>query len=154
MEAMIGLLSAVGVVIIQRLADFIMARVNRKDQKADKKEEKNDKIMEKFNAIEKDLSEIKEAQKTLSREVKDNRAVESRIRILRFEDEMQHGQKHSEDHFKQIVEDIDTYREYCDAHPDFHNGIGHCASDHILAVYRKLSDEHKFLMEEHHEKKE
>ena len=91
------------------------------------------------------IKKINEELKELSTKVQDNQARECRIRILRFEDEMRHDVSHSQDHFEQVMEDIDTYEEYCEKHPDFHNGIGRRAMDHIKEVYDECVREHKFL---------
>ena len=50
------------------------------------------------------------------------RAVTSRQRILRFADEMYTGVYHSRDHFEEILEQIDSYDKFCEAHADFKNG--------------------------------
>lgn len=137
-ETMIGLVAALGVVVIEKLADFISARVSHREQKEDRKAEKHDEALEVIKKINEELKE-------LSTKVQDNQARECRIRILRFEDEMRHDVSHSQDHFEQVMEDIDTYEEYCEKHPDFHNGIGRRAMVHIKEVYDECVREHKFL---------
>lgn len=137
-EAMIGLIAALGVVIVEKLADFISARVSHGERKKDKQEEKHDKALE-------DLKEIREIVESLGRKITDNQARECRIRMLRFEDEMRHEINHSKDHFEQILEDIDTYNDYCDKHPDFHNGIGHQAAERIKEVYAECVKNNSFI---------
>lgn len=137
-EAMIGLVAALGVVLIEKLADFISARVSHREQKEDKKAEKHNEALEEVKKIRMELQE-------LSTKVQDNQARGCRIRILRFEDEMRHDVSHSEDHFEQVMEDINTYEDYCGRHPDFHNGIGKHAMEHIKEVYDECVRQHKFL---------
>lgn len=68
-----------------------------------------------------------------------------RYRILRFDDEIRHGEKHSTEHFDQIIEDIDKYEDYCRDHPEFPNSKVVFAIRNIKNVYQKCTDECTFL---------
>ena len=68
-----------------------------------------------------------------------------RYRILRFDDEIRHGEKHSKEHFDQIIEDIDKYEDYCRDHPEFPNSKVVFAIRNIKNVYQKCTDEGTFL---------
>lgn len=68
-----------------------------------------------------------------------------RYRILRFDDEIRHGEKHSKEHFDQIIEDIDKYEDYCRDHPEFPNSKVVFAIGNIKNVYQKCTDECTFL---------
>lgn len=68
-----------------------------------------------------------------------------RYRILRFNDEIRLGEKHSKEHFDQIIEDIDNYEDYCRTHPDFPNNKAVFAISHIKKVYQKCINEKTFL---------
>lgn len=72
-------------------------------------------------------------------------AVDCRARILRFNDEILHGQKHTKEHFDQALSDITTYNSYCDAHKDFKNQITVHATENILKTYDTCMEEHSFL---------
>ena len=72
-------------------------------------------------------------------------AKASRVRILRFNDELCRGTQFSENHFEDILEDIDAYEKFCDTHKDYHNGKGVIAMAHIKAEYEKHMIEHDFL---------
>lgn len=63
------------------------------------------------------------------------RAEECRTNILRFSDDIKNEVYRSEESFKQIMMDIDTYNDYCDTHKGFKNGLTETASRHITAVY-------------------
>ena len=52
----------------------------------------------------------------------------SRIRILRFGDECKRDVPHSEEHFNQVLDDIDRYESYCNTHPEYKKRQGR--SDH------------------------
>lgn len=72
-------------------------------------------------------------------------AKQMRVRILRFNDELCRGAKMSENHFEDILEDIDAYEQFCDTHKDYHNGKGVIAMEHIKAEYKKHMVNHDFL---------
>lgn len=67
----------------------------------------------------------------------------SRYRIIRFDDELTMGFKHSIDHFNQIIEDIDVYQTYCDTHPHFVNHKGKNAMKRILKAYDDRKEKEK-----------
>lgn len=72
-------------------------------------------------------------------------AESARYRIIRFNDEIKHDVKHTEEHFSQIIEDIDTYERYCRDHRDFPNGKAVHSVSNIQKVYDKCCDEKSFL---------
>lgn len=69
-------------------------------------------------------------------------ATLARTHILRFADEQRQlvksGATHSEEYFKQQLQDIDTYNAYCDAHPNFSNGLTVMASEYIKEEYKRV----------------
>lgn len=78
-------------------------------------------------------------------ELQEHKAVLARTHILRFNDELYNKVDHSKEYFDQTLEDIDTYEKYCADHPDFKNQRTVFAEDNIKSVYKKLTEEHKFL---------
>ena len=68
-----------------------------------------------------------------------------RYRILRFDDEIRHDEKHTKEHFDQILDDITQYEKYCVSHPDFPNNKAVFAIQNIKNVYRKCTEEGSFL---------
>lgn len=69
-------------------------------------------------------------------------AIQARTHILRFNDELENGMKHSKDYFRQQILDIDTYEDYCRNHPDFANGLTVMASKYIKSEYERLYQTH------------
>ena len=92
---------------------------------------------------------LDDLQNTLNAHIKEDEAQTAknkRYRILRFYDELCAGVEHSESHFEDILDDIDDYTKYCNAHEgEFKNHRGKAAMDYIQAVYRKLKESGKFL---------
>lgn len=97
-------------------------------------------------------AEILDAIKTLSDEVAqvkadaDRRdAVLARTHILRFDDELINGIKHSKEYFCQQLHDIDVYEQYCESHHDFQNSYAVMAIAHIRQTYKECLEENKFI---------
>ena len=72
-------------------------------------------------------------------------AINCRYRILRFGDEVKHGTRHSQEHFEQILADIDAYEIYCKDHKDFKNNKTKVTTERILDVYRKCVETDDFF---------
>lgn len=71
--------------------------------------------------LEKKIDILSNNMSKLENRVDEGQAIQSRVRILRFGDELRLNQKHSEDSFNQVLDDITRYNKYCDTHPDFPN---------------------------------
>lgn len=90
---------------------------------------------------------VTQLEKTLGEHIaiSDQRAaIECRVRILSFGDEVLHGKRHSKDSFDQVLTDITTYELYCDAHKDFHNSITVLTSQRIKALYEERLSKNDF----------
>ena len=74
-----------------------------------------------------------------------NEAKNARYRVLRFDDEIRHGKRHTEEHFNQILDDIDMYDDYCREHPKYPNSKAVMAIANIKKVYEKCKNEDSFL---------
>ena len=72
-------------------------------------------------------------------------AINCRYRILRFGDEVKHGTRHSQEHFEQILADIDAYEIFCKDHKDFKNNKTRVTTERILDVYRECVETDDFL---------
>lgn len=88
---------------------------------------------------------LKKDVENLSNQVKENEAVTARTRILRFGDEMMNDHKHSQEHFIQILKDIDTYEKYCEEHPKFPNNNTVLTTKRIKEQYAECLEKHTFL---------
>ena len=101
-------------------------------------------LINRNDGTRKELQGIREQLHLLSEKVDNNAAVLARTHILRFDDELLNGISHSQEYFRQQMDDIDTYEEYCVQHPDFRNSYATIASEHIRETYRKLLDQRAF----------
>ena len=98
----------------------------------------NKDVIDKIDTIENDV-------KDLQFEISQQAAINSRMRILRFGDELLHGTNHSKDHFDQTSKDIKNYNLYCRKHPEFENNVTEQMSKRIEEVYRELLKNNNFL---------
>ena len=80
----------------------------------------------------------------LSEKVEENAAVLARTHILRFSDELQNGIDHSQEYFRQQMDDCDTYDKYCAKHPGFKNSYTILAEQHIKNTYQRLLEKGEF----------
>ncbi len=116
------------------LLSFLQFIINRHDTKSGK----HSAIMEAINKVKVELD-------TLRGEINEDRATNARIRILSFSDEIRHNVKHSKESFDQMMQDIDTYKRYCDKHPEYRNNRAVMAITNIERVYSDCLREHNFL---------
>lgn len=94
----------------------------------------NKELMEKVDALEVKVGGLERSD-----------AVDCRVRILTFADEIRRKERHSKETFDQVLSDIDTYERYCDLHPDFMNHKTVAAKAKILEVYSECLDKNDFL---------
>lgn len=155
--ALIAFASAVTVLLLSRLFDYVAYKRKRKDNLADKQaenEEKEDsKVLAEIKELRSEISEVKQdvcylrsdIEKVRS-EAEEGRIVERRIRILHFADEITHRQvKHSRDHFQQLMDDCKYYEEYVASHPSFKNGLTDPAIKLIRETYEERLRKNDFL---------
>lgn len=95
----------------------------------------------------KDLEEKLDRQDQKIDEVRDkideNAAILARTHILRFSDELRNGVEHSNEYFRQQLDDCDTYNKYCETHPNFKNSYTETADEYIKETYNRLLREGK-----------
>lgn len=105
----------------------------------------NGDVITEIDNVKKDIGEIKEQNQKQDDERLRDKALDARRRILRFADEIRRGDRHSQEHFNNILEDISYYLQYCDDHPDFKNKKAVISIKIIEEVYEKCTREDDFL---------
>ena len=75
----------------------------------------------------------------------EERIDRARSRILRFSDEVSLEQQHSEEHYNEILGDIDKYERYCNKNPLYKNNKAQLAITIIKESYQDCVDNHSFL---------
>jgi len=129
------------IAVITIIPTIISNRKKTQNSMEDLKKELKDAIKESND----DIESVKKSLASHIKEDEDDKNRQARIRILRFYDEICEGKKHSENHFEDILDDIDAYEAYCVTHPNFKNSRGKTAIDYIKTVYRKVKTENAFL---------
>lgn len=102
---------------------------HRQQRRADR-EMQNSELMKEIKAVRQDLAELR-------KKVDENEAIASRIRLLKFADELFMDANHSKDSFDQCLSDITNYRAYCAANPNFKNDQTEETCDYILEIYHE-----------------
>lgn len=98
----------------------------------------NKEMMDRLESLDKEVKQLRDATALES-------VLNCRVRILRFGDETLHDQRHTKEHFDQILRDIDKYEHYCDTHPEFENNVTVLTSTRIKEIYRKRLADGDFL---------
>lgn len=101
-------------------------------------------IFQKIDSKRNGVTKISEQLSDLSDKVDENAAVLARTHILRFSDELQNGIVHSQEYFRQQMDDCDTYDKYCEKHPEFKNSYTILAEQHIKTTYQHLLEKGEF----------
>lgn len=90
-------------------------------------------------------NQILDAVKSLRADFDEEKAVQARVRIVKFNDEILTDQRHSKESFDQVLSDIDTYDRYCSEHPQFVNSKTKLSSENIRRTYQECESKHSFL---------
>lgn len=122
---------------------FIQFLISRSDTRA----EKNSDVLKAISALDKKVDErfttLDKKIERVDSKAEEYNAVNCRVRILRFEDELQANQRHSKDAWDQVMSgDIDTYENYCSQHPEFKNNITISTIEHIKHGYNDRLEKH------------
>lgn len=105
----------------------------------------NGEVIEKVEAVNSEITAVKNDVHDFKDANNEEWASLSRTHILRFGDELLHGVAHSQEHFQQILIDIDKYETYCHDHPDYLNNIANQTIKQIKNTYQKCLEENKFI---------
>ena len=105
-------------------------------------------IKQTTEAMEKRIDKLQTSYDAHVRDYEAAKASSQRYRILRFYDEVCEGRKHSESHFEDILDDIDSYERYCDKHKEYKNNRGHVAMQYIRDTYARVKASGGFLTHE------
>lgn len=107
---------------------------------------KIDDIDGKVSAMENKLTSVETTLNTHVREDKLDSIRNTRARILRFHDELRHGTQHTEEHYNEILSDIDIYEDFCDQHKDYPNTKAEVAINGIKESYKECIKNNTFLV--------
>lgn len=95
------------------------------------------KLQDEVEALSKQVDEIKVSDE-------EYRAIEARIRILNFCNNLMADFHYTKDAFDQIIGDIDMYEAYTVQHPLFKNNQTVSTIKYIKSYYQKMLENHSF----------
>lgn len=81
----------------------------------------NGEMLDKLDNMQKQIENLEKKNERQDRLRDKTEALAARRRILQFADEVRRKEKHSEEYFNNVLEDISDYKEYCNTHPEFEN---------------------------------
>ena len=105
----------------------------------------NKEMMDQVNDLQSEIKGIKNEVDALKKDEELERVRMARQRILRFNDEILFGKRHSKEHFDEILSDIDVYEDYCRTHEEYENNKAVLAIATIREVYKDCLKTHDFL---------
>ena len=91
------------------------------------------------------LSETNEKISDLRLTTDRRSATDNRYKIIRFNDEILKKEKHTKEHFDQILEAIHEYEIYCKQDEDYKNNKASFAIENIERVYQECLQNNDFL---------
>ena len=119
------------------LFGFIQFLIQRRDNNILKVIQDVDKKLDDFK------KDFEDRLDELRREMQDESANDARIRILKFSEEEQRGQRHTKESFVQVHKDIDDYVAHCTAYPDYPNSRAEAASKNIAKLYQEYLEKER-----------
>ena len=121
MEAVYAALIALGSAVIVKVLDWLFSRKDKRDDV--------------LADIRRSVKETQEGLKELREDMEEQAANQARQRILRFSDDLLHGQEHQKEYYDAILQDISNYDLYCADHGEYRNKVTTAASKNILKLY-------------------
>ena len=128
------ILSVLGFLLGGSFLGFIEFMIHRKDEHNHR-----------FEEIEKSIKQIGARLDAMDAKADEREAINSRIRILRFGDDIRQGMLHSKDSFDQTLLDVDVYDDYCANHPEFLNNRTATTVEYIKRVYAERLEKNDFI---------
>ena len=138
MEFLKTILLACGSAFVTGLFTIMLSNLTYKREQKRKQEMRDEQILKKLDEIENKLNlHIEDDERY--------RVEEGRTRFLRFCDECRRGVLHTEEHWNDIIKDIDVYKEYCMHHVDYQNERAVRTIDYLIEKYDEHIKNNTFL---------
>ena len=128
------LLTFVSILLGGGILTTVQFFINRHDQKA----EKRSGILQAIESLKTEVGKVKD-------ELREMAAVNARVRIIRFADEMGRDERHSKESWDQVMGDVLAYETYCKSNPSFPNGKTVETIKFIRSNYAERLEKHDFL---------
>lgn len=105
----------------------------------------NKEMLDKLNDLEVKVDKLEKRDSEQDAKQEEEKAKAARRRILKCSDEIRSKQRHSEEYFNDVLDDITFYTQYCDANPKFKNEKAVMAIHLVERTYNKCIEDNDFL---------
>lgn len=124
-------------IVVALIGGGIVSFVQFLIQRHDAKKDKNKEVLQAIERLDWKLQALEKTITAVDEKGDERYAISTRIRILKFEDELQEGRIHSKDSWDSVLADCDFYNSFCDdpKHKDFKNGMTEATVRHIKHGY-------------------
>ena len=138
--------SVIGVLLGGGILAFIQFLITRHDTRHDRLKSVTESIETLKTGMNERFDTLDSKIDAVEAKTDEYYAVSCRVRILRFEDELQEGRRHSKDSWDQVMSDVDYYEKYTSPgeHPEFKNSQTAATIEHIQHGYRERLEKRDF----------
>ena len=136
------IIAACGGAFVTGIFALIKARKDRKQKECDDANQLKNQLQE----IVKSINKLENALLHHITEEGAARADDARMRIILFGDETKRGVQHTEEHWKDILRDIDKYETYCTQHPEYLNSRAVNTIDFLQDRFQQHLQNNDFLI--------
>ena len=105
----------------------------------------NKDMLDKLDALSTKVDQLEKRDDEQDVAMVEEHARAARRRILRCSDEIRRKERHSEEYFNDVLDDISHYKKYCDEHPEFENEKAVLAIRLVEKTYEKCISDNDFL---------
>lgn len=105
----------------------------------------NKDMLDKLDALSTKVDQLEKRDNEQDAAMAEEHARAARRRILRCSDEIRRKERHSEEYFNDVLDDISHYKKYCDEHPKFENEKAVLAIRLVEKTYEKCISDNDFL---------
>lgn len=105
----------------------------------------NKDMLDKLNTLSTKVDQLEKRDDEQDAAMAEEHARAARRRILRCSDEIRRKERHSEEYFNDVLDDISHYKKYCDEHPGFENEKAVLAIKLVGRTYEKCISDNDFL---------
>ena len=105
----------------------------------------NKEMLDKLDVLEEKVDQLEKKDIEQDAQRQELEALAARRRILKFSDDCRRKEKHSEEYFDNVLEDITNYKHYCEIHKNFQNEKATLAIQTVEAAYKHAYETNDFL---------
>lgn len=105
----------------------------------------NKDMLDKLDTLSTKVDQLEKRDNEQDAAMAEEHARAARRRILQCSDEIRRKERHSEEYFNDVLDDISHYKEYCNEHSKFENEKAVLAIHLVEKTYEKCISDNDFL---------